>query len=150
MDSKKLFVKNRPIFVIGFLYTVTALIVVISAWIAGIRRFDLGLTISRYVGTRQWTTVFYLIVATVMTTLGIIHLKKSGMGIVKKILYLLAFAFVWGCAVCPFNREWSDLISNLHQCLSLLIDDNKISGAVFSDDENMKKPVINQIKGFEL
>ena len=115
MDVKKLFVKNRPVFVIGFLYTVTALIVVVSAWVAGIRRFDLDLTISRYVGTRQWTTVFYLIVATVMATLGIIHLIKSGMGIVKKILYLLAFTFVWGCAVCPFNREWSDFISNLHQ-----------------------------------
>jgi hypothetical protein len=115
MDVKKLFVKNRPVFVIGFLYTVTALIVVISAWIAGIRRFDLDLTISRYIGTRQWTTVFYLIVATVIATLGIIHLIKSGMGIVKKILNLLAFAFVWGCAVCPFNREWSNFISNLHQ-----------------------------------
>lgn len=115
MDVKKLFVKNRPVFVIGFLYTVTALIVVISAWAVGIRRFDLDLTISRYVGTRQWTTVFYLIVATVMATLGIIHIIKSGMGIVKKILYLLAFFFVCGCAVCPFNREWSDFISNLHQ-----------------------------------
>ena len=66
MDVKKWFVKNRPVFVIGFLYTVTAFIVVVSAWTAGIRRFDLDLTISRYVGARQWTTVFYLIVATVM------------------------------------------------------------------------------------
>ena len=36
-----------------------------------------------------------------------------------------------------------------HRCLSLLIDDNKISGAVFSDDENMNKPHAGKIKGFE-
>lgn len=36
------------------------------------------------------------------------------------------------------------------RCISLLIKEDMLSGAKLSDDENMKKPVINQIKGFEL
>ena len=35
-------------------------------------------------------------------------------------------------------------------CLSLLIKDGVLSGAVLSDDENMKKPHAGELKGFEL
>ena len=114
METNTLFDKNRPVFAAGILYTVTALIVVISAWVINLHRFDLDLTISRYVALRQWTAVMYLIVAAVMVTLVAIHLIKSKMWIVKKILYFLAFACIFGCAVFPFNPEWSSLSSNLH------------------------------------
>ena len=114
MENKIIFEKNRPVFIAGFLYTVTALIVVLSAWAMDLRRFDLDLTISRYVALRQWTSVMYLIVATIMVTLVVIHLIRSEMSVIKKILYFLAFACILGCAVFPFNPEWSKFSSDMH------------------------------------
>ena len=114
MDTRIIFEKNRPVFIAGFLYTVTALIVVISAWVIDLRKFDLDITISRYVALRQWTAVMYLIVAAVMVTLVAVHLIKAEMKIIKKILYFLAFGCIFGCAVFPFNREWSSFTSDVH------------------------------------
>ena len=106
--------KRRPIYVAGILYTVNALIVVLSAWAEGLHRFELGLTISRYVGLRQWTAVMYIVVAAVMTTLALIYLKKSEISTIKKLLYVSAFVCIFGCAVCPHNRAWSDVLSDIH------------------------------------
>lgn len=114
MGNNFLFEKNRPFWFAGILYTVTALIVVLSAWAIDLRKFDLDLTISRYVALRRWTTVMYLIAAAVFVTVAFIHLIRSWMKPVKKILYLTAFACIFGCAVFPFNREWSTLSSDIH------------------------------------
>ena len=114
MGIRNLFENNRPVFAVGILYTITALIVVISAWAEGLRRFDLDITISRYVALRPWTAVLYMAVVVVMTVLAFIYLKRSKMGIVKKVLYILAFICVSGCAFCPFNREWSNVLSDMH------------------------------------
>ena len=106
--------KKNPIYAAGILYTVNALIVVLSAWVEGLHSFELGLTISRYVGLRQWTAVMYIVVAAVMTTLALIYLKKSEMITPKKFLYVLAFVCIFGCAVCPHNRTWSEVLSDIH------------------------------------
>lgn len=106
--------KKNPIYTAGILYTVNALIVVLSAWVEGLHRFELGLTISRYVGLRQWTAVMYIVVAAIMTTLALIYLKRSEMITPKKFLYVLAFVCIFGCAVCPHNRTWSEVLSDIH------------------------------------
>ena len=106
--------KKKLIFVIGLLYTINALIVVLSAWAINQHRFDLSMTISRYIGLRRWTAFMYVIVAGTMTILAVIHIIKIRINIIKKILYILAFACVFGCAVCPMNWDWSVLASNLH------------------------------------
>ena len=111
---KKIFENKRPIYIAGLLYTVTALIVVLSAWVADLQRFGLDLTISRYIGLRHWTAYLYMAVAIVMVTLVAVYIKRSGMSTAKKVLYLLIFACVLGCAVCPFNYEWSETLSDLH------------------------------------
>ena len=45
----------------GIIYTVIAIVTVASAWIIDLHRFDLWLSISRYVALRPWTAVMYLL-----------------------------------------------------------------------------------------
>ena len=106
--------KNRPIIAAAILYTLTALIVVISAWAEDLHRFDLDLTISRYVGLRHWTAYLYMVIAVIMVILVLIYLKKSGMHKVRKIIYGAAFLCILGCALFPHNEEWSTFASDLH------------------------------------
>lgn len=110
----KLFEKNRPVIVDGILYTLTALIVVISAWAEDLHRFDLDLTISRYVGLRHWTANLYMVIAVLMVSMIFVYLRKSGMHIVRKVLYGAAFLCILGCAFFPHNVEWSTFASNVH------------------------------------
>ena len=114
MGLKAVFSKKRPVYTAGLLYTLTALIVVLSAWAEDLHRFGLDLTISRYVGLRPWTAVLYMVVAAVMVTLVFIYIRSSKMPRVKQGLYMLVFACVFGCAICPFNYAWSAVLSDMH------------------------------------
>ena len=116
-----LFEKNRPVIAAGILYTITAMIVVISAWVEDLNRFDLSLTISRYVGLRHWTAYLYMVVAVVMVSLVLIYLKKSDMYTVRKILYGVTFICILGCAIFPHNEEWSTFASNLHNYFAYIM-----------------------------
>ena len=55
------FEKNKLVYVIGILYTLNALIVVLSAWAVNLNRFGLDMTISRYIGLRRWTALLYVL-----------------------------------------------------------------------------------------
>lgn len=110
----KLLEKNRLVYAIGILYTLNALIVVLSAWAINLHRFELDITISRYIGLRRWTAFMYMIVAGSMTVLAFIHIIKIKMSVIKKILYMLTFLCVFGCAVCPKNETWSTTASYMH------------------------------------
>ena len=114
MEVKKLFEKNRPVIAIGVLYTLTALVVVISAWAIDLHRFDMDLTISRYVGLRHWTAYLYMVIAVIMVSLAVFYLKKSEKHIVRKFIYGAAFLCILGCAFFPHNREWSEFVSDMH------------------------------------
>ncbi len=114
----KLGEKKNSIYIIGLLYTLNALIVVLSAWAINLHQYDLSITISRYIGLRRWTAFMYIIVAGSMSTLAVIHITKIKMNIFKKILYILAFVCVFGCAVFPMNWNWSALSSTLHHVFS--------------------------------
>ena len=105
---------KRPVLIAFFTYTGIALITVLSAWIINLRRFDLSLTISRYVALRPWTAITYGICITFMIVLIVMYVKKLKIPLLRKVLYILIFMGVLGCAVFPFNREWSDLSSTIH------------------------------------
>jgi hypothetical protein len=106
--------KNKLVFAILLLYTLNALIVVFSAWAINLHRFGLDITISHYIGLRKWTAFMYVIVAGSMAALATVHVIKIKMSVLKKILYILAFACVFGCAVCPMNRDWNNTVSDIH------------------------------------
>ena len=114
MGMSKFLEKNRLVYVIGILYTLNALIVVLSAWADNLNRFGLDMTISRYIGLRRWTALMYVFVAGGMATLAFIHVLKIRMSKLKKTLYILAFVCVFGCAVCPINESWSIISSHMH------------------------------------
>ena len=118
MSKSSLLKKNRPILIDFILYTATALIIVLSSWAIDLHKYDLGITISRYIALRPWTYVFYLVMAVIMITLGVIYVFKSRLGIIKTVLYLLTFAFIFGCAVLPFNSEWNSTWANMHDISS--------------------------------
>ena len=46
----EIFEKNRPVIAAGILYTITAMVVVISAWAVDLHQFDMELTIFEHEG----------------------------------------------------------------------------------------------------
>lgn len=111
---RKLFNGKIPVVISFFVYTGIALITVLSAWIINLHRFDLSLTISRYVALRPWTAITYGICITFLVALIILHVKKLKILLLRKIIYILTFLGVLGCAVFPFNREWSIVSATIH------------------------------------
>jgi hypothetical protein len=105
---------KRPVLISFFTYTGIALITVLSAWIIGLHRFDLSLTISRYVALRPWTAITYGICIACMVMLIIMYVKRIKILFLRKVLYYMTFTGVLGCAVFPFNRAWSNLSSTIH------------------------------------
>ena len=98
----------------GIIYTVVAIITVASAWIIDLHRYDLWLSISRYVALRPWTAILYFFCAVMMALLVIGYLRKTYMPRYRKVIYLLIIISVCGCAVFPCNREWSRTIAGIH------------------------------------
>ena len=105
---------KRPVLTAFIIYTTVALITVLSAWITGLRRYDLSITISRYVALRPWTAVLYAISIVVLVALILIYVKRTEMPVYRKIIYFLIFMCVLAVGLCPFNREWSSLVSDIH------------------------------------
>ena len=105
---------RRAVIIAGMIYTMVAIVTVVSAWIIDLHRFDLWLSISRYVALRPWTAVLYFFCAAAMAVLVIRYLKATDMPKYRKIIYLLIILCVCGCAVFPCNREWSRTIAGIH------------------------------------
>ena len=53
----------------GGIYVLTIAIVIISSWLSKLYLFNLSLTVSLYVGLRQWTSVIYFIGASIIGVL---------------------------------------------------------------------------------
>ena len=105
---------KRPVLAAIVIYTSIALITVLSAWISGLHRYDLTLTISKYVALRPWTAVVYAICILFMFALIMTYIKRLKIEISRKIVYYLIFVCILGVGVFPSNREWSILISDIH------------------------------------
>ena len=110
---------RRPVLITGLIYTVVALITLITSWTEGLHRFDLGITISEYIGLRSWTVVMYLISAAVMVTLIFIFVRGSQIPKLRKILYSVIFACVFGCALFPCNYERSRFTTEIHNYFAI-------------------------------
>ena len=115
---RKLTIKNRPVIITGFIYSASWLIIVLSAWITDLHRYDLSKTVSAYIGFRKWTVVLYFISATIMFTLLVIYVHKKSMHLFKKLVYYIVFISVWGCAIFPCNTQWSETITSIHLCFA--------------------------------
>lgn len=115
------FIDNHLMAIIGALYTITALVVVASAWIENIFRYDLRLTISIYVALRPWTAVLYGIAAIIMTAIGIRYINKCVLHKGKRYVYYTVFTCVLGCALCPCNSEWSMIMYFLHNAFAIIL-----------------------------
>lgn len=115
------FIDNHLMAIIGALYTITALVVVASAWIENIFRYDLRLTISIYVALRPWTAVLYGIAAIIMTAIGIRYINKCVLHKGKRYVYYTVFTCILGCALCPCNSEWSMIMYFLHNAFAIIL-----------------------------
>lgn len=115
------FIDNHLMAIIGALYTITALVVVASAWIENIFRYDLRLTISIYVALRPWTAVLYGIAVIIMTAIGIRYINKCVLHKGKRYVYYTVFTCVLGCALCPCNSEWSMIMYFLHNAFAIIL-----------------------------
>lgn len=111
---KKVMTDRRPVLLSIGIYTMVCLVTVLSAWIIDLHRYDLGQTISAYVGYRKWTAGLYFVCITVMLVLLWTYVHRLNIRLPKKLVYYLVFLSVWGCAIFPSNREWSRTISNIH------------------------------------
>ena len=118
-ENIKWLLDNHCILIIGILYTITAFVVVGSAWIENIYHFDLNLTISIYVALRPWTAVLYGIVAIIMTAMGIRYINNCVTHKGKRFVYYIVFICILGCAVCPCNSEWSMVMFKLHNLFAI-------------------------------
>lgn len=110
---------RRPVVITGLIYTIVALITLITSWTAGLHRFDLGITISEYIGLRSWTVAMYLISAAVMVILIFIFIRGSQIPKLRKILYSVIFACVFGCALFPCNYERSHFTTRIHNYFAI-------------------------------
>ncbi len=111
---KKITNGRNAVITAGMIYTFAAIITVASAWVTGLHRFDLWLSISRYVALRPWTAILYFFSAVAMALLVIGYLKATPMPKYRKVLYLLIIMCICGCAVFPSNPEWSGTAANIH------------------------------------
>ena len=112
--SKKIFVGGRPVIISGAIYTAASLVIVLSAWLIGLHRYDLGRTISAYIGFRVWTAILYFFCATAMFTILVIYIYRTPMPLLKKFTYFFVFFCVWGCSIFPCNDDWSEKVTNVH------------------------------------
>ena len=105
---------NKPVLISMAIYTMVCLVTVLSAWAIDLHRYDLGQTISAYVGYRRWTAALYFVCITIMLALLVTYVRGLSMQLPKKLVYYIVFLSVWGCSIFPSNREWSPTISNIH------------------------------------
>lgn len=113
---KKITESNKPVLITGIVYSASWLIIVLSAWIINLHRYDLGITVSAYIGLRKWTAILYFISATIMFILLVVYVHKTPMHLFKKLVYYIVFLGVWGCSIFPSNASWNETITNIHLC----------------------------------
>ncbi len=119
--SKKDSSHKMPVIRARLIYTFTALTVVISSWVSEVHRFDLSLTISKYIALRPWTYVVYAVAAIAMVLLVVPYVIKLPAGILKKTVYLIVMGCVMGCALFPYNPGWSLLTSKVHDIFAYIL-----------------------------
>ena len=103
---------------VGAIYVITVALAVAYSWIIDVHRFDMGLTVSLYVGLHIWTSVLYFLAAAVICVLLGRYVWKVPMHPVRRIVYVLILLCVFGCAWFPCNRARSPLSEEIHNYFS--------------------------------
>ena len=111
---KKFLSGIRPMIMAGILYTIIAIIVVASAWAINLHAGDMSLTISEYIGLRQWTAFVYFLFVIVIDFLVFYYVANTKISTHRIFLYCYIFTCVFGCAFCPWNPEWSEASTAVH------------------------------------
>ena len=112
--KNKLFYRNRPVIVAFVLYTIVAMVTVLTMWQKDDFHIFFEITISKYVALRPWTAIMYAINMLVMFLINVIYVKNLEILKVKKVLYIIALALSLGCAIFPSNSKWSEFSADLH------------------------------------
>ena len=103
---------------VGAIYVITVALAVAYSWVIGVHRFDMGLTVSLYVGLHIWTSVFYFLAASVICVMLGWFVCRTPVPPLRRVVYLLALFCVFGCAWFPCNGERSRLVEDIHNYFS--------------------------------
>lgn len=105
---------NMPVKLAGIIYTIIAVVIVLTAWADGLVVGSLRPTISEFVGLRTWTIIAYFFCVVAIDALVFYYIFKTPMLKLKKIVYCIVFTCVLGCAVFPYNLARSETVSLIH------------------------------------
>lgn len=111
---KKWLEGNRPVKLAGLIYTIIAVVIVLTAWADGLSVGSLRPTISEFVGLRTWTIIAYFFCVVAIDALVFYYIFKNPMLKLKKIVYCIVFTCVLGCAIFPYNLARSEAVSLVH------------------------------------
>lgn len=124
------------------IYVICVAAAVIYSWFSGFHLFDLSLTVSLYVGLYQWSSVLYFIGATMICFLLLLHIRKTEMRGVQKLLYRWILLCVICCAWFPCNSSRSDLVTDIHNyfsyALAVLVALSFVLTAVFAGNKKQR------------
>ena len=110
--------KNLAYLLTAVIYVTVVTVAVAYSWTLQIHRFDLGLTVSRYVALHRWTATLYFFGAAVICVLLSLCVKRAKTRLIQKAVYWLTLVCVFGCAWFPCNRGRSRLTSDIHDIIS--------------------------------
>lgn len=110
--------KNLAYLLTAVIYVTVVAVAVAYSWTLQIHRFDLGLTVSRYVALHRWTATLYFFGAAVICVLLSLCVKRAKTRLIQKAVYWLTLVCVFGCAWFPCNRGRSRLTSDIHDIIS--------------------------------
>lgn len=126
----------------GAIYMLTIVIVIISSWLSKLYLFNLSLTVSLYVGVRQWTSVIYFIGATIIGVLVFSYVLKTKMNTIKSIVYFMIITSIVGCAWFPCNSSRSVLTTTVHNYFSyaliILVTISLVLMTIFARNKKQK------------
>ena len=116
---RKSFPARLPLFgAVGILYLVGVIPAILYSWGRGIHLYDMGLTVSLYVGLHTWTAIVFFLCITAICVLLSLLIWKTPIGWIPRVTYQLCFLCTFGCACFPCNHERSMLSSDIHDLFS--------------------------------
>lgn len=113
------FPARLPLFMtVGILYLACVVPAILFSWSRGSHLYDMGLTVSLYVGLHIWTSIVFFLCITAICVLLSLLIWQTPLGWVRRVTYQLCFLCTFGCACFPCNHERSMLSSDIHDLFS--------------------------------
>lgn len=113
---------NRAsLFCVAVTYVFIVTVITLHACFSDPEPFDLGLTVSLYIGHHLWSILLYFVGAVIIGTLLALFVRNTAANPAQKILYYAILACILGCAWFPCNSGRSRLCTDIHDCISYLL-----------------------------